>query len=414
MRTRRNLVTGIAPAALALVLASGAALTASAGGGQPAGRAWSVPGPAGRPARFVDQHGPVLRAPQLYLIYWGTAWMPQTAATPTPAEVNGAVRTLMASGYLTGLTQYRGSGHGALRGSALITSSDPPDGFTDHQVAAFINAPLSAGAVPGPDPGNQTVYGVVMPTWVTPEFTGWAGEHNSYPRSGQKIHYAWFTNFGYLGSITAIISHELVESATDPDGSGFLGLNRTCHGPGWCEIADICESTWASIDGITVHAYWSNQANACIAPSSRRRIAADSSGGTPARHDAVSARHAPASTSVLGRGTSPRSSGTSSGRPGIPPGHSGRRRTRHGPPTSGTLPRSSGTSCCTPGTGPGAGKRPRGAGRARAAGTRWGAGPRLRAMASTGFRLQCGAVCLVRLASRERVRSASTTIRRSW
>jgi hypothetical protein len=267
MRTRRNLVTGIAAAALVLVPASGAALTASAGG-QPAGGAGAVPGPAGRHARFADQHGPVLPAPQLYLIYWGTGWMPQAAPAPAAAEVTGAARTLMASGYLTGLTQYRGTGHGALRGSALITSSDPPEGFTDDQVAAFIDAQLDAGAVPGPGPGNQTVYGVVMPPGVTPENTGWAGEHNSYPRSGQKIHYAWFSNAGDLGSITAIISHELVESATDPDGSGFLGDGRTCHGPGWCEIADICESTWASIDGITVHGYWSNQAGACIAPSS--------------------------------------------------------------------------------------------------------------------------------------------------
>jgi hypothetical protein len=267
MRTPRNLVTGITAAALVLVPANGTALTASADG-QPAGSAWPEPGPAGPHARFADQHGPVLPAPQLYLIYWGTAWLPQTAATPTPAEVTGAVRTLLASGYLTGLTQYRGSGHGALRGSTLITSSDPPDGFTDDQVADFIDAQLAAGTVPAPGPGNQTVYGVVMPTWVLPRSTGRAGEHNSYPRSGQKIHYAWFTNFGDLGGITATISHELVESATDPDGSGFLGITRTCHGPGWCEIADICQSTRASIDGITVHKYWSNQANACIAPSS--------------------------------------------------------------------------------------------------------------------------------------------------
>ena len=291
MATQRNLVTGVAAAALALVLASGAALTASAGGQ-----------PTGQHARFADQHGPVLPAPQLYLIYWGTAWLPQTAATPTAAEVTDAVSTLMASGYLTGLTQYRGSGHGALRGSAVITSSDPPDGFTGDQVADFIDAQLSAGTVPGPDPGNQTVYGVVMPTWVLPRFTGRTGEHNSYLRSGQKIHYAWFTNFGDLGGITATISHELVESATDPDGSGFLGVNRTCDGPGWCEIADICQSTRASIDGITVHPYWSNQAGACIAPSSRGRITARGSGGTPARHDAVSAGHDPASTSVTVQG----------------------------------------------------------------------------------------------------------------
>src|SRR5690348_3889689 len=91
MSTRRNLVTGITAAALALVLANGAALTAAAGDQ-----------PAGRHARFADQHGPVLPAPQLYLIYWGTAWMPQTAPAPTAAEVTGAVRTLLASGYLTG------------------------------------------------------------------------------------------------------------------------------------------------------------------------------------------------------------------------------------------------------------------------------------------------------------------------
>ena len=302
MRTQRNLVTGIAAAALVLVLASGAALTASAGGGQPAGGAWPVPGPAGRHARFADHHGPVLPAPQLYLIYWGTAWRAQTAPTPTPAEVTGAASTLIASGYLTGLTQYRGSGHGALRGSALITSSDPPDGFTDHQVAAFIDAQLGAGTVPGPDPGNQTVYGVVLPTGVTPESTGWAGEHNSYTRSGQKIHYAWFTNAGDLGSITAIISHELVESATDPNGSGFLGINRTCDGPGWCEIADICQSTWASIDGITVHKYWSNQAGACIAPSNRWRDRGRHLRRDADRASGCGAGRASASTGVTGQG----------------------------------------------------------------------------------------------------------------
>jgi len=292
MRTRRNLVTGITAAALALVLANGAALTAAAGGQ-----------PAGQHTRFADQHGPVLATPQLYLIYWGTTWMPQTTPAPTPAQVTSAVRTLLASGYLTGLTQYRGSGHGALRGSTLITTSNPPDGFTDHQVAAFIDAQLAAGTVPGPGPANQTVYGVVLPTWVLPQFTGRTGEHSSYPRSGQKIHYAWFTNFGDLGGITATISHELVESATDPDGSGFLGIHRTCHGPGWCEIADICQSTRASIDGITVHAYWSNQAGACIAPSNRWRDRGRQFRRDAAGHPAAPpAGHAPASTGVTGQG----------------------------------------------------------------------------------------------------------------
>jgi hypothetical protein len=221
--------------------------------------------PSDAHARFVDKHGRVLESPQLYLIYWGGAW--QVAPTPTADEVSYAVRTLMASPYLKGLTQYRGSGRGTLRGSTVITSSDPPDGFTDDQVAQFVDAQLTAGKVPGPDPDNQTVYGVVMPTGITPGFATW-GKHNYFERSGQQIHYAWFTNVGDLDSITGIVSHELIESATDPEGSGFRGPTGTCDEPGWCEIADVCESTWSMVDGVMVKGYWSNRDHDCIAPGS--------------------------------------------------------------------------------------------------------------------------------------------------
>jgi hypothetical protein len=250
-------------AALAVLLSSGAALTASAAD-QPAGSgAWSVTEPSGRHAKFVDRGGLVVSTPQLYLIYWGGAW--RVAPTPTAAEVTDAVGTLMASAYLNGLTQYRGSGHGTLRDSTVVAASDPPDGFTDKQVAEFVDAQLTAGTVPGPDPDNQTVYGVVLPTGVTPGFATW-GEHNYFERSGQRIHYAWFTNVGDLASITGIVSHELVESATDPEGGGFRGVKGTCDEPGWCEVADICESTLSTVDGITVEAYWSNRDNHCIVP----------------------------------------------------------------------------------------------------------------------------------------------------
>jgi hypothetical protein len=251
--------------ALAVVLSSGAALTASAVDQSTGSGAWSVTHPSGRHGRFVDKHGLVLPSPQLYLIYWGGAW--QVAPTPTAAEVTGAVHTLMASPYLTGLTQYRGSGRGTLRGSAVVGSSDPADGFTDKQVAQFVDDQLAAGTVPGPDPDNQTVYGVVMPTGITPGFATW-GKHNYFERSGQRIHYAWFTNVGDLASITGIVSHELVESATDPEGSGFRGPTGTCDEPGWCEIADVCESTWSMVDGVMVTGYWSNRDNDCVAPGS--------------------------------------------------------------------------------------------------------------------------------------------------
>jgi hypothetical protein len=40
----------------------------------------------------------------------------------------------------------------------------------------------------------------------------------------------------------------------DPEGSGLLGVRETCDAPGWCEIADVCESTWSMVDGVTVQA----------------------------------------------------------------------------------------------------------------------------------------------------------------
>jgi hypothetical protein len=284
--------------AIAVVLSGGATLTTSTAADQPGGSStWSLASP-----RFVDKQGPVLPSPQLYLIYWGTGWLPQAAPTPTPVQVTRAVRTLMATGYLTGLTQYRGSGRGELRGSALVTSSDPPDGFTDEHVAEFVDAQLTSGIVPGPDAGNQTVYGVVMPAGVTPESAARTGEHNYYTRSGQRIYYAWFSNQGYLEAITGIVSHELVESATDPEGSGFVGVKGTCDESGWCEIADVCASTWWVLDGVTVQGYWSNRDNECIVPGSatpERPEHAAKSGEAPDHapppgHTQVEADHPPA------------------------------------------------------------------------------------------------------------------------
>jgi hypothetical protein len=255
-------------AALALAVTSGTALSASANDS------------AGRHARFVDNGGLVLSSPQLYLIYWGTPWRPYTPAEPTARQITGAVRKLLDGAYLTGLTQYRGSGHGSLRGSKVVASSDPPDGFTDDQVAAFVDAQITAGTVPGPDLDNQTVYGVVMPTGITAD-VGRRAEHNSSTHSGRRIHYAWFTNVGDLDSITALISHELVESATDPDGRGFLGVNGTCNEPDWCEIADVCEPNLSTVDGVAIQAYWSNRDHDCIAPGSAAPKHPSKPGGAP-------------------------------------------------------------------------------------------------------------------------------------
>ena len=228
-------------------------------------------GPAGGAAKFTDNGGPMLQVVQVFLIYWGSAWTTNPPPTPTAGEITSACSTMIQSSYMPGLAQYRGLGRGFLRGSALITSSNPPNGFTDSNVSNFIDAHLNAGTIPSPDVDNQTLYMVVMPKGVSASNTSFIGEHTYYTRSGQRIHFAWITNSGSLASVTTIISHELVESVSDPEGSALLGVAGTCSQSGWCEIGDVCGST-SAVDGVTVQSYWSDQDGQCIVPAWPSRV----------------------------------------------------------------------------------------------------------------------------------------------
>jgi hypothetical protein len=69
----------------------------------------------------------------------------------------------------------------------------------------------------------------------------------------------------FLDRTTWIMSHELVESLTDPEGNAIVGVSGTCEQSGWCEIADICDST-VVVSGVAVSTYWSEQADKCVAP----------------------------------------------------------------------------------------------------------------------------------------------------
>ena len=243
-----------AAAALALVVSTGPTLVAAA-----------APIPPTGSVRFLDHAGPVLHTVQIYLIYWGRGWTATRVPSPPPQQVTAAVQTMLAGTYLTGLAQYRGVGRGVLRGSAVITTSDPPHRFTSAQVRRFLNGQLDAGIAPGPDADNQTVYGVLMPNGITFRGNGFDGEHDYYTRRGRRIHYMWIAASASLANVTRVLSHEIVESATDPELNGFRGVAGACSQYGPCEIADVCPAT-SVLDGVTVTSYWSNHAGRCVAP----------------------------------------------------------------------------------------------------------------------------------------------------
>jgi hypothetical protein len=225
-----------------------------------------APAGGGAPAKFSDNGGAVIQIPRVILLYWGSAWTATPAPVPTSTAITSAVRALLASAYMTGLAEYRRIGRGHLAASAVHTATNPPNGFTDPDVANFVRARIADGTVPGLDQFNQNLYVVVMPRGVAAKNTGFIGEHTYYvDGSGNRVRYAWITNNGTLPSLTSIISHEIVEAATDPEGSAILGVTGTCSQTGWCEIADICTTT-AVRNGVTVQSFWSDQASACVVP----------------------------------------------------------------------------------------------------------------------------------------------------
>jgi hypothetical protein len=225
--------------------------------------AGAVPTPGS--VRFVDHGGPVLRAAKVNLVYWGSTWIASGTSYPTPDQITAAIRTLLTGPYLSGLAQYGSIQPAVLRGSTVITSSDPPPAFTAEHIRDFLNRQIDAGAAPEPD--QQTLSIVVLPaTAYAAGDDPFVGEHSYYTRHGQRIPYAWVDDTASVFTATQKITHELVESITDPEGNAVLGVAGTCGQGGWCEIADICPDPLI-VDGIAAAPYWSNQAGACIAPS---------------------------------------------------------------------------------------------------------------------------------------------------
>ena len=228
--------------------------------------AGAIPTPGN--VRFVDHGGPVLHAAKIELVYWGKAWTASGTSYPTPEQITAAIGTLLAGPYLSGLAQYRGITPALLQGSTVITSSDPPAGFTPAQVRDFLNHQIDAGVAPQPDRDQQTLYILLLPAsaYAAGDDPNLVGEHSYYERHGQRISYAWIDDTASLFTATKIITHELVEAVTDPQDGAVLGVAGTCSRAGWCEIADICPDP-VIVDGVAAAPYWSNQASACIAPS---------------------------------------------------------------------------------------------------------------------------------------------------
>jgi hypothetical protein len=234
----------------------------------------------------------------LSLIFWGAWW----DGNPLTAQVVSAVTNLLAGPYMSYLAQY-GVRRADVRGTTYVTDSEPGT-FSFNGVGNLVTGLLDDDQLPEPDDDWPNVYAVFMPLnsafqGVSPPdvlplapgtVSGVSGQNGFIIWNDFEIgdvdndpaFFLWVGNDGTVDTITTFLSHELVELASDPNGSGVRQIGGV---GGSCQIGDVatvCQGWCDYVRGVKAQAYWSQLDGNGALPkyySVRRTLVGQSLGG---------------------------------------------------------------------------------------------------------------------------------------
>jgi len=277
--------------------------------GQPPARAALPTDPAINNVPLDLEPGPPLpfwNGLRVFNLYWDANWN-QNGQIPT-GVIDTATRELVDSAYENSLGQY-GVPDIKWGGSSRTHCPGPSSTVSGAAVFALITCEVALTATTGgatgvPFPiGNDVIYNIVVPntTRVADPVVGsgscgagpllssgatlWAGFHAFTPLLGQPIIFTVIAAecASSMPSLMRIISHEIVEAATDPLPLVYWKDTSTAGAAGPLtgatamltrgEAADICATTTPSFGRVPltvgtstmeVAAYWSNFDNACV------------------------------------------------------------------------------------------------------------------------------------------------------
>jgi hypothetical protein len=224
-------------------------------------------------ATVTDLGGKVLDHVHVELVYWGTGW---SSNVPLQNSMTSAVDTILAGPYLGALTQYRSSfGSGSHVGTATITSSSPPNVFTNSDVSAMLQANINSGALPSPANDPELLY-MVIPQPGSTAGNLWGYHTYAYSTKG-KFDYGWTINNSVLDDNTTYFSHELLEAASDPEGTAIQVNPPNSYD--WNELSDHEAQNYTyRLSNIRVQSYLSVHDHAYIVPTGQTQNFLVSSG----------------------------------------------------------------------------------------------------------------------------------------
>jgi hypothetical protein len=229
-----------------------------------------------RVATVTYHGGALLRSVGVEALFLGIGWRDDPTLAAVSGQLAGFLQTITNSSYLDMLTR---AGYRVGRGSYLDGPVDPlalGPVFSDGQIQKEIAADVLGGLLQRPDANR--LYVVYVEPGVTVTDGGenssqdFVGYHSDFRGpAGAAMHYAvvpypgggnaTVPGLSPFEALTKVTSHELAESATDPEGVNVGRLawwDNTWRDPNTGrrggEIADITDGVFPDLNGYVVQA----------------------------------------------------------------------------------------------------------------------------------------------------------------
>jgi hypothetical protein len=203
----------------------------------------------------------------VYVVFWGDQWLNIPAPGPSMDDVLSDIENILSGPYLDAVAQYDvsvapGIGYAKFAGAWIEHRATPPYEFTMVDVNYEAWLTMTSGPIPA---ATNTVVCVIMPPGATPR-AALDGQHDRSLQPDLNWVPTMWVKFDTRPNMSAIFSHELVETVTDPDGDGIQ--IKPASSTDWNEVADVCEDlSYVVLNGVTVASYWSAEDNSCVVPS---------------------------------------------------------------------------------------------------------------------------------------------------
>lgn len=232
---------------------------------------------------FEFDGGPLLKNAKVYVVFWGD-WNNQD---PSRSQVENKIKAMLNSKtYFKKLNQYKGVQKPAWGGS-FVSNRNYTTPFTWENIIGTAVDLVLDGKFPDPFENKNEYCIMFIPRFNSSGPAGARGAHGFFKIDRQQdgrtidstnVAVGYCVNKNTNGGsfrmkdITQVMSHEIIEAITDPYANGINSAKENCT-PGYsgaiCEIVDVCHILFGDTDtGTNVEAYWSNDDDKCVLPTS--------------------------------------------------------------------------------------------------------------------------------------------------